>query len=60
VDHHLNQSRPVITGLGRIHDVFIDGEYLYFVSNNTDGRGKPFKNENKPYRVPLEDFTRKE
>jgi len=40
--------------------VFIDGEYLYFVRNNTGGCGKPFKNEDKLYRAPLADFTRKE
>ncbi|MDR7078699.1 glucose/arabinose dehydrogenase [Neobacillus niacini] len=46
-------SNPVITGLGRIRDVFIDGEYLYFVSNNTDGRGNPDENDDKLYRVLL-------
>lgn len=50
------KSRPVITGLGRIRDVYIDGEYLYFVSNNTDGRGNPLKNDDKLYRVLLNDI----
>jgi len=46
-------SNPVITGFGRIRDVFVDGEYLYFVSNNTDGRGNPDENDDKLYRVLL-------
>nr|WP_263324085.1 sorbosone dehydrogenase family protein [Neobacillus sp. Marseille-Q6967] len=46
-------TRAVITGMGRIRDVYIDGEYLYFVSNNTDGRGNPDPNDDKLYRVLL-------
>lgn len=46
-------TEAVITGLGRIRDVFIDGEYLYFVSNNTDGRGNPDEKDDKLYRVLL-------
>ncbi len=45
------QMKPVITGLGRIRDVFVDGEDVYFVSNNTDGRGDPDKADDKLYRV---------
>lgn len=43
----------VFTGAGRIRDVFIDGTYLYFVTNNTDGRGNPDKDDDKLYRLPL-------
>jgi glucose/arabinose dehydrogenase len=46
-------TSPVITGLGRIRDVWVDGEYLYFVSNNTDGRGNPDEKDDKLYRVLL-------
>lgn len=49
-------TKPDITGLGRIRDVYIDGEYLYFVSNNTDGRGNPDKKDDKLYRVRLNDL----
>lgn len=45
--------KPVITGLGRIRDIFVDGEYLYFISNNTDGRGNPDETDDKLYRVLL-------
>jgi glucose/arabinose dehydrogenase len=48
-----NSTSPVITGLGRIRDVFVEGEYLYFVSNNTDGRGNPDVKDDKLYRVLL-------
>lgn len=43
----------VFTGAGRIRDVFIDGAYLYFISNNTDGRGNPDQDDDKLYRLPL-------
>lgn len=46
-------TRAVITGLGRIRDVYVDGDYLYFVSNNTDGRGNPDEDDDKLYRVLL-------
>lgn len=47
------RMKPVITGLGRIRDIFVDGEYLYFISNNTDGRGNPDETDDKLYRVLL-------
>ncbi|MEK5040398.1 PQQ-dependent sugar dehydrogenase [Sporosarcina sp. FSL K6-3457] len=43
----------VITGLGRIRDVLIEDNYLYFISNNTDGRGAPQENDDKLYRIKL-------
>ncbi|WP_419954938.1 PQQ-dependent sugar dehydrogenase [Neobacillus niacini] len=52
-DLEKNTTRPVITGLGRLRDVYVDGEYLYFVSNNTDGRGNPDEKDDKLYRVLL-------
>jgi len=54
----LNQkmTKAVITSLGRIRDLYVDGDYLYFVSNNTDGRGTPDENDDKLYRVLLRDL----
>lgn len=46
-------QRKVITGYGRIRDVRIDGDYLYFITNNTDGRGNPQPGDDKLYRVLL-------
>ncbi|MGN4124242.1 PQQ-dependent sugar dehydrogenase [Lysinibacillus sphaericus] len=47
------QQRKIISGLGRIRDILVDGKFLYFISNNTDGRGIPQENDDKLYRIPL-------
>ncbi|MFB6466305.1 PQQ-dependent sugar dehydrogenase [Cytobacillus sp. Hz8] len=49
-------TEKVITGLGRIRDVFIEGNTLYFISNNTDGRGTPDEEDDKLYQVLLEEL----
>lgn len=42
---------------GRLRDVIIDDQgIMYFISNNTDGRGEAAKNDDKLYRVDLERF----
>lgn len=33
-----------------------DNGVLYFISNNTDGRGEPAKDDDKLYRLNLEKF----
>lgn len=38
-----------IEGYGRIRDVLSDGENLYFITNNTDGRGTPSDGDDKLY-----------
>ncbi|QCJ44946.1 sorbosone dehydrogenase family protein [Bacillus sp. S3] len=55
-DLEKNETRAVISGLGRIRDVFVEGDYLYFISNNTDGRGNPDETDDKLYRVLLGDL----
>ncbi len=40
-----------ITGFGRVRDVFSDGESLYFITNNTDGRGTPGEDDDVLYRI---------
>lgn len=47
------EQREIISGLGRIRDVFIKDNTLYFISNNTDGRGNPLDRDDKLYRIPL-------
>lgn len=47
------EQQEIVTGLGRIRDVFIKDHQLYFISNNTDGRGNPQTNDDKLYRMPL-------
>lgn len=43
----------IIYDVGRIRDVYIEGNTLYFVSNNKDGRGKPKKEDDHLYKVEL-------
>lgn len=52
-DLETGKQREIITGLGRIRDVLIEGDFLYFISNNTDGRGNPQENDDKLYSVSL-------
>ncbi|SDN80235.1 Glucose/arabinose dehydrogenase, beta-propeller fold [Psychrobacillus sp. OK028] len=40
-----------ITGFGRVRDVFSDGESLYFITNNTDGRGTPSGDDDVLYKL---------
>ncbi|RSD27218.1 PQQ-dependent sugar dehydrogenase [Mesobacillus subterraneus] len=49
-------TRAVVTDLGRIRDVMVEGDYVYFISNNTDGRGTPAEGDDKLYRVKLEEL----
>jgi glucose/arabinose dehydrogenase len=47
----------VIKGFGRIRDVFIENNSLYFISNNTDGRGNPLVKDDKLYRITLKELN---
>lgn len=40
-----------IEGFGRVRDVYSDGDSLYFITNNTDGRGTPADNDDKLYKL---------
>jgi glucose/arabinose dehydrogenase len=52
-DLETGEQREVISGLGRVRDVRIEGNILYFITNNTDGRGVPQENGDKLYKVLL-------
>nr|WP_235420681.1 sorbosone dehydrogenase family protein [Jeotgalibacillus alimentarius] len=52
-DLETNEQQTLVSGFGRIRNLFIEGDTLYFVSNNTDGRGNPEENDDKLYRVSL-------
>lgn len=52
-----NEQREIITGRGRIRDVFIEDGYLYFISNNHDGRGNPQEKDDKLYQISLSEFN---
>jgi len=47
------EQREIVTNLGRIRDVRIENNFLYFISNNSDGRGTPQENDDKLYRFAL-------
>ena len=55
-DLETGEYREVITGLGRIRDVRVEDDYLYFISNNTDGRGNPAENDDRLYRISLSEL----
>lgn len=55
-DPETGKYREVITNLGRIRDVRIEDKHLYFISNNSDGRGNPKENDDKLYRISLSEF----
>lgn len=48
-----NKMENMITGIGRIRDVFVEGDSLYFISNNTDGRGEPSEEDDQLYKIQL-------
>nr|WP_263312817.1 PQQ-dependent sugar dehydrogenase [Mammaliicoccus sp. Marseille-Q6498] len=48
-----NEMKKVITDYGRIRDVYIENDDLYFISNNSDGRGNPSSDDDKLYKVSL-------
>ena len=52
-DLKTNEHQEFVNGFGRIRDVFIEDEFLYFISNNLDGRGNPQEKDDKLYRILL-------
>ncbi|MCA1061005.1 PQQ-dependent sugar dehydrogenase [Rossellomorea aquimaris] len=54
------QVSDLLTGFGRIRDVLVEGDTLYFVSNNTDGRGIPREHDDKLYEVDLNSLMNEE
>jgi glucose/arabinose dehydrogenase len=44
---------PLVENFGRIRDVLLDGDTLYAVTNNTDGRGNPIPTDDRLIKIPL-------
>jgi glucose/arabinose dehydrogenase len=42
-----------LTDFGRIRDIYIEDDYLYFITNNTDGRGDPIEEDDRLMRIGL-------
>ncbi|WP_368504157.1 sorbosone dehydrogenase family protein [Alkalihalophilus sp. As8PL] len=55
-DLETGDQREVLTDYGRIRDVLIEDDSLYFISNNTDGRGNPQEDDDKVYRISLSEI----
>lgn len=53
IDLKTGEALKPIEGYGRIRDVEIDGDNLYFITNNTDGRGSPNANDDRLVRISL-------
>lgn len=50
----INNVPSILTeGNGRIRDVLIENDILYFITNNTDGRGTPSENDDRLLSVEL-------
>ncbi|WP_163099656.1 PQQ-dependent sugar dehydrogenase [Peribacillus alkalitolerans] len=47
------EMKDLYKGVGRVRDVYVEGDTLYFVTNNTDGRGVPAKDDDKLYKMDL-------
>ncbi|TLQ08990.1 sorbosone dehydrogenase family protein [Marinilactibacillus psychrotolerans] len=55
-DLQTDEERELFTEFGRIRDVYIDEGYLYFITNNLDGRGSPTEGDDRLYRMLLSDI----
>lgn len=51
IDPLVGKILEKIEGYGRIRDIFSDGESVFFITNNTDGRGSPAKDDDVLYRL---------
>lgn len=52
-DLETGEIEEYISNLGRMRDVLVSDGQLYYISNNTDGRGTPGENDDQLYTVPL-------
>lgn len=43
----------LLDGYGRIRDVWVEGDTLYAITNNTDGRGNPTSVDDQLIKIPL-------
>lgn len=52
-DLETGEMEKSLTHYGRIRDIYIEDEFLYFITNNTDGRGDPSNTDDRLIRVEL-------
>ena len=56
IDLKTDEIRQLLTDYGRIRDVYIDEEKLYFLTNNTDGRGDPIETDDRLIQMDLSEL----
>ena len=54
VNVETGELEDTITGFGRVRDVFSNGDELFFVTNNTDGRGSAGEDDDILYQYLVE------
>ena len=54
IDLESGEVTGSIEDFGRVRDVYSEENDLYFVTNNTDGRGNPADDDDKLYRMTIE------
>jgi len=55
-DLDTEEEHSVLTEFGRIRDITIEDDFLYFVTNNTDGRGDPEDTDDRLYRIGISEL----
>ncbi|QWB29148.1 MULTISPECIES: PQQ-dependent sugar dehydrogenase [Exiguobacterium] len=51
IDLETKQVKTVVENQGRIRDVWIDETSIYYITNNTDGRGNPSADDDRLVRI---------
>ncbi|WP_251139366.1 PQQ-dependent sugar dehydrogenase [Exiguobacterium sp. s146] len=54
IDRESREVIPLVEDKGRIRDVWLEDDGLYFITNNTDGRGNPGSGDDQLYRLTIE------
>ncbi|MGI2327006.1 PQQ-dependent sugar dehydrogenase [Planococcus sp. YIM B11945] len=49
IDLNTGELQDSFDDFGRVRDVLVDGDNVFFISNNTDGRGNPSDDDDKLY-----------
>lgn len=47
------EVREIVNNVGRIRDVWLEGDALYWITNNTDGRGQASEMDDQLYKLEL-------
>ena len=52
-DLKTNKMTKLVSDVGRIRDVWVEADTLYFVTNNTDGRGMPSDDDDRLLKINI-------